>query len=186
MSFSFECLHHQKVFFFFFLTEHNLYKFAHNEVSSIYTLICNLNPRLTLLTIKTGLTEVLNQVWCSFAAVLQLKSLLNPGRYFGFREYSLKTFIGYPRKGGLPKVTAKRATKNLQLVLQHCCKKIWIAMLLVLPPTNEYHAPWTVARQVRTWVAKRAISLLNSFCRNFARCTVRPKIDLFVNCGTWT
>ena len=36
--------------FFFFLTEHNLYKFAHNEVSSIYTLICSLNPRLTLLT----------------------------------------------------------------------------------------------------------------------------------------
>ena len=80
--------------FFFFLTEHNLYKFAHNEVSSIYTLICSLNPRLTLLTIKTGLTEVLNQVWYFFAAVLQLKSLLNPGRYFGFREYSLKTFIG--------------------------------------------------------------------------------------------
>ena len=29
----------------------------------------------------------------------------------------------------------KRATKNVQLVLQHCCKTSWIAMLRVLPPT---------------------------------------------------
>ena len=28
----------------------------------------------------------------------------------------------------------KRATKNVQLVLQHCCKTCWIAMLRVLPP----------------------------------------------------
>ena len=33
------------------------------------------------------------------------------------------------------KGTEKRATKNVQLVLQHCCKTSWIAMLRVLPPT---------------------------------------------------
>ena len=32
------------------------------------------------------------------------------------------------------KGTEKRATKNVQLVLQHCCKTRWIAMLHVLPP----------------------------------------------------
>ena len=31
--------------------------------------------------------------------------------------------------------TEKRTTKNLQLVLQHCCKTNWITMLRVLPPT---------------------------------------------------
>ena len=110
-------------FFFFFLTEHNLYKFAHNEVSSIYTLICSLNPRLTLLTIKTGLTEVLNQVWCFFAAVLQLKSLLNPGRYFGFREYSLKTFIAISEERRTPKSYGKTGNKKLATCLATLLQK---------------------------------------------------------------
>ena len=35
------------------------------------------------------------------------------------------------------KGTEKRATKNVQLVLQHCCKTSWIAMLRVLPPTSN-------------------------------------------------
>ena len=33
------------------------------------------------------------------------------------------------------KGTEKRATKNVQLVLQHCCKTSWIPMSRVLPPT---------------------------------------------------
>ena len=33
----------------------------------------------------------------------------------------------------LLKVPKKRATKNVQLVLQHCCKTSWIVMLRVLP-----------------------------------------------------
>ena len=32
------------------------------------------------------------------------------------------------------KAAVKRATKNVQLVLQHSCKPSWIAMLRVLPP----------------------------------------------------
>ena len=34
------------------------------------------------------------------------------------------------------KVTLKRAKKT-QLALQHCCKTSWMAMLRVLPPTNQ-------------------------------------------------
>ena len=73
-------MHHQKAFFF--LTEHNLYKFAYNEVSSIYTLICSLNFRLTLLTTKTGLTEVLNEVWCFFCCRLATEELTESGTIF--------------------------------------------------------------------------------------------------------
>ena len=32
------------------------------------------------------------------------------------------------------KAAVERATKNVQLVLQHCCKPSWVAMLRVLPP----------------------------------------------------
>ena len=110
-------------FFFFFLTEHNLYKFAHNEVSSIYTLICSLNPRLTLLTIKTGLTEVLNQVWCFFAAVLQLKSLLNPGRYFGFREYSKDIYWNIRGKADSLKLRQNGQQKTCNLFCNIAAKR---------------------------------------------------------------
>ena len=32
------------------------------------------------------------------------------------------------------KAAVKRVTRNVQLVLQHCCKPSWVAMLRVLPP----------------------------------------------------
>ena len=35
------------------------------------------------------------------------------------------------------KGTEKWATENVQLVLQHCCRTSWIAMLHVLPPTSN-------------------------------------------------
>ena len=50
----------------------------------------------------------------------------------------------------------KRATNYVQLVLQHCCKPSWIAMLRVLPPMFD-----PVLQEIRmqglfSWVVKRA------------------------------
>ena len=67
------------------------------------------------------------------------------------------------------KAAVKRATKNVQLVLQHCCKPSWIAMLWVLPPMFD-----PVLQEIRlqglfSWVVKRATSPLNSFCSHVAK-----------------
>ena len=71
------------------------------------------------------------------------------------------------------KASVKRATKNVQLVLQHCCETSCIAMLRVFPPMFE-----PVLQQIRSqgffsWVVKRATSLYNSFCRNAAKQVAR-------------
>ena len=44
---------------------------------------------------------------------------------------------GYVFMKSAVKVRVKRATKNLQLVLQHCCKTSWTTILRVLPPTKK-------------------------------------------------
>ena len=67
------------------------------------------------------------------------------------------------------KAAVKRATKYVQLVLQHCCKPSWIAMLRVLPPMFD-----PVLQEIRmqglfSWVVKRATSLFNSFCSHVAK-----------------
>ena len=66
-------------------------------------------------------------------------------------------------------IYGKTSRKNGQLVLWLCCKRSWIGMLCVLPPTKTNLATLFVARQVRTWVVKRTTSLLNSFCSNFTK-----------------
>ena len=71
------------------------------------------------------------------------------------------------------RVTVKKATKNVQLFLEHCCKTSWIAMLRVLPPTKTNLATLFIARQVRTWVVKRATSVFNWFCSNVAKRVAR-------------
>ena len=58
--------------------------------------------------------------------------------------------------------TGKRATKNVQLVLQHCCKTSWIAMLYVLPPVFKPVNKLICCKTGLMWVVKRAISLFNS------------------------
>ena len=65
------------------------------------------------------------------------------------------------------KGTEKRATQNVQLVLQHCCKTSWIAMLRVLPPMFK---PVNNLICCKTFVAT---SLSNSFRSNVARQVVR-------------
>ena len=57
----------------------------------------------------------------------------------------------------------KRATKNVQLVLQHCCKTSWIAMLRVSPPTFKPVINLICCKTCFMWVVKRATSLFNSF-----------------------
>ena len=79
---------------------------------------------------------------------------------------SLNTKETVPNK---TKAAVKRATKNMQLVLQHCCKPSWIAMLRVLPPMFD-----PVLQEIRmqglfSWVVKRATSLFNSFCSYVAK-----------------
>ena len=71
------------------------------------------------------------------------------------------------------KVRKNRQQKNVQLVLQHCCKTSWMAMLLVLPPTSNLSCNKSGCWQVWTWGVKRVISLFNSFCSNVARQVAR-------------
>ena len=75
--------------------------------------------------------------------------------------------------------TVKRATENVKLVLRLCCKtkRSDVARSQVLPAIKTNLATLFVARQVRTWVVKHAISLFNSFCSNVAcktSCTSLP------------
>ena len=67
------------------------------------------------------------------------------------------------------KAAVKRATKNVQLVLQHCCKPSWIAMLRVLPPMFDPLLQEIRMQGLFSWVVKRATSLFNSFCSHVAK-----------------
>ena len=63
----------------------------------------------------------------------------------------------------------KRATKNMQLVLQHCCKTSCKATLRVLRLSSNISCTKTACWQVWTWVVKRATSLFNLFCNTAAK-----------------
>ena len=58
----------------------------------------------------------------------------------------------------------KTGKKNLQLVLQHCCKTSWIAMLRVWPPTFRAVNNLICCKAGLMWVVKCAKLLFNSFC----------------------
>ena len=73
----------------------------------------------------------------------------------------------------------KRATKNVQLVLQHCCKNSWIAMLLVFHPHQTCLCNKSGCWQVWTWVVKRATSLFSSFYSNVAKQVSRFLLPVF-------
>ena len=60
------------------------------------------------------------------------------------------------------KGTEKRATKNMQFVLQHCSETSCKATLRVLPPSSNMSCTKSGCWQVWTWVVKRATSLFNS------------------------
>ena len=85
------------------------------------------------------------------------------------------------KKNHLAKGTEKRATKNVQLVLQHCCKTIRIAMLRVLPPTFKLVSNLMCCKTGFMLVVKRATSLYNSFCSNVARQVARFLLPVFPN-----
>ena len=59
--------------------------------------------------------------------------------------------------------------QNMQLVLQHCCKTSWIAMLRVLPPMFKPVNNLICCKTGLMWVGKRPTLLVNSFCSNVAR-----------------
>ena len=67
----------------------------------------------------------------------------------------------------------KRATKNEQLVLQHCCKTSSIAMLRVLPPMFKPVNKLICCKRGLMLVEKRAISLFNSFYSKVAKQVAR-------------
>ena len=77
------------------------------------------------------------------------------------------------------KGTEKRATKNVQLVLQHCCKTSWKAMVRVLPLTFKPFNNMICCKTGLVWVVKRATSLFNSFCSKVARQVVRFLLPVF-------
>ena len=78
------------------------------------------------------------------------------------------------------KGTEKRATKNVQLVLQHCCKTSWKAMVRVLPLTfKPFNNVICCIKTGLMWVVKRATSLFNSFCSKVARQVVRFLLPVF-------
>ena len=78
----------------------------------------------------------------------------------------------------------KTSNKNLQLVLQHCCRTSWKAMLSVLPPTFKPVNNLICCKIGLIWVVKRATRYstrfaalfhdkLHDFCRPFF-CTFSP------------
>ena len=67
----------------------------------------------------------------------------------------------------------------MQLVLQHCCRTSWIAMLCVLPPMSNLSCDKSGCRQVWAWVVKHATSLFNLFCSNVARQVARFLLPVF-------
>ena len=68
------------------------------------------------------------------------------------------------------KSTAKWATANVQLILQHCCKTSWIAMLRILAPTFE--PAWHVQHHYSTCFAGTSQNNLPVFC-HWVYCTLR-------------
>ena len=62
------------------------------------------------------------------------------------------------------KDTEKRATKNVQLVMQHCCKATWIGMLRGLLTSFKPVNNLICCKTGLMWVVKRATSLFNSLC----------------------
>ena len=96
-------------------------------------------PKILRLLIKKGLLKIL--VWRQNAPLnFLLKegcSLLRvPEDIFFLSIPMFRGDAASTRCEALHKTegTEKRATKNVQLVLQHCCKTSWIAILRVLPP----------------------------------------------------
>ena len=67
------------------------------------------------------------------------------------------------------KGTEKRATRNVQLVLQHCCKTSWIAMLRILPPMFKPVNNLICCQTGLMWVVKHTTLLFSSFWSNVAR-----------------
>ena len=80
----------------------------------------------------------------------------------------------------------KTGDKNVQLVLQHCCKTSWKAMLRVLPPTNQacvactkQAVPTTGSPKLYESARLRAVSYfsLQSYCtRNLSTRGARPLV----------
>ena len=66
------------------------------------------------------------------------------------------------------KASVKRATKNIQLVMQHYCKTSWKAMLCVLPLSSKPVNNLICCRTGLMWVVKRGTWPRNSFCSNVA------------------
>ena len=75
--------------------------------------------------------------------------------------------------------TEKRATKNVQPVLHHCCKISLIAILRVLPPMFKPVNNLICCKTGLMWVVKRATSLFNSFCSNVAKQVARFLLPVF-------
>ena len=94
------------------------------------------------------------------------------------------------------KRTEKRATKKVKLVLQHCCKTSWIAMLRVLPPTfNTVNKNLICCKTCLMWVenaqhrcstsfAAMLQNKLHVFCcpffrtfRNTSRLTISSRLN---------
>ena len=88
---------------------------------------------------------IINQLFLSQVQVLKEYEFMN----INLQHRTDKTYS----KGC--KATVKRAAKQVQPVLQHCCKTSWLAMLRALPPTFKFDWQQIRLRGFFTWVAKR-------------------------------
>ena len=86
-----------------------------------------------------------------------IEGKLNTGFYIKFK-WTLK----YCKKK--KKDAEKRATKKVQLVMQHCCKASWIGMLRGLLTSFKPVNNLICCKTGLMWVVKRATSLFNSLC----------------------
>ena len=83
------------------------------------------------------------------------------------RPHAVRKILATKHQGVL--TTKKQATKNTQILLQHCWKTSWKAMLHVLPPTFKPVNNLICCKTGLIWLVKRVTSLCNSFCCNFAK-----------------
>ena len=67
----------------------------------------------------------------------------------------------------------------MQLVLQHCCKTSWIAILRVIPPMFKPVNNLIYCKTGFMCVVRRATSLFNLFCSNVAKQVARFLLPVF-------
>ena len=119
-----------------------------------------------------------NDVWETYAEIpywwrVTTQIWVVTRHQYGISAYVSQTSFGGETNGSVAKCQlfsqTAVATKNVQLVLQQCCKTSWIAMLRVELPMFRPVNNLICCKTGLMWVIKRATLLFNAFCSNVAK-----------------